>query len=116
MAPDWLKTILHEFADRTLLDVFDVLESDRAYRNTNPKCEPQLGRRGLYDSLGGDASRRERELALLWVLNLSDGSHSMLDVAERSGMPFNRIRRATEALLGAELLEEVPFPHEEMRS
>ena len=48
-------------------------------------CEPQLGRRGLYDSMGGAGERRNREMALLWVLNLSDGGHSLLDIAERSG-------------------------------
>ena len=58
---------------RTYLAVMDVLEGNRRYLNLNPKCEPQLGRRGLYRTIGGDESGRERELALLWVLNLSDG-------------------------------------------
>ena len=87
-----------------------VLEANRRYLNLNPKCEPQLGRRGLYRTIGGDDSReqgRQRELALLWVLNLSDGEHDLLDIAERSGMPFEAIQHAAEALLEVELLRVV---------
>jgi aminopeptidase-like protein len=40
----------------------------------------------------------------LWVLNQSDGTRSLLDIAERSGLPFPAIRRAAEALLQADLL------------
>ncbi len=81
-----------------------VLEGDDAFVNLNPKCEPQLGKRGLYGSLGGGKGTAESQLALLWVLNLSDGEHSLLDVAERSGMPFELLVDAADALLGAGLL------------
>jgi aminopeptidase-like protein len=86
--------------------MIDVLEHDRAYRNRNPKGEPQLGRRGLYRSTGG-TDNAERERAMLWVLNLSDGRHTLLDIAERSGLPFAAIRAAADALRDAELLETV---------
>jgi aminopeptidase-like protein len=91
---------------RTYLSVMRVLEADRRYLNLNPKCEPQLGRRGLYRTIGGDDQGRQRELALLWVLNLSDGEHGLLDIAEQSRMPFEAIREAAEALLEVGLLEE----------
>jgi aminopeptidase-like protein len=93
---------------RTYLAVMDVLEGNRHYLNLNPKCEPQLGRRGLYRTIGGDESGRARELALLWVLNLSDGEHDLLGIAERSGLSFAAIREAADALLEAGLLEEAP--------
>src|SRR5947199_5313548 len=89
------------------LAVLDVLEGNRTYLNLNPKCEPQLGRRGLYRTIGGDESGRERELALLWVLNLSDGSNDLMDIAERAGMSFAAIREAADALLAAGLLREI---------
>lgn len=92
---------------RRYLEVIRVLETDRTYRNLLPHCEPQLGKRGLYRTIGGDESGRERELALLWVLNQSDGSRSLLDVAERSGIAFARIAEAAEALCEADLLAEV---------
>ncbi len=87
-------------------EVVRVLERDRRYRNLNPYCEPQLGRRGLYRTIGGDDAGRERELALLWVLNLSDGEHSLLDIAERSKMSFERVAEAARVLVAADLLEE----------
>ena len=88
----------------TYLAVVEALEANRRYRNLNPCGEPQLGRRGLYRSIGGGDDGRERELALLWVLNQSDGELSLLDIAERSGMSFALLRQAAEALLAAELL------------
>jgi aminopeptidase-like protein len=92
---------------RTYLDVVETLEGNRRYLNLNPKCEPQLGRRGLYRTIGGDESGRARELALLWVLNLSDGTYTLLDVAERSGLSFASLREAADALLAAGLLREI---------
>ncbi|HKV07664.1 MAG TPA: DUF4910 domain-containing protein, partial [Thermoanaerobaculia bacterium] len=90
----------------TYLQVVQALEGNRRYLNLNPKCEPQLGRRGLYRTIGGDDTGRSRELALLWVLNLSDGRHGLLDVAERSGMGFDKIEEAAKALLEVGLLRE----------
>lgn len=104
---DFVKPEALEGSLRTYLAVLDVLEGNRLYLNLNPKCEPQLGRRGLYRTIGGDESGRSRELALLWVLNLSDGEHSLLDIAERSGMSFAAIREAADALLEVGLLREI---------
>ncbi len=67
--------------------VLDILERNQTYISTNPHCEPQLGKRGLYGSVGG-YSPQLYQLTMLWVLNLSDGEHSLLEVAERSGAPF----------------------------
>jgi aminopeptidase-like protein len=89
---------------RRYLEVVHLLEVNGTYENLSPHCEPQLGRRGLYRTIGGDEAGRERELALLWVLNLSDGKHSLLDVAERSGMGFGEVADAARALLDAGLL------------
>jgi aminopeptidase-like protein len=89
------------------LRVVEILEGNRRYLNLNPRCEPQLGRRGLYRTIGGDDAGRSRELALLWVLNLSDGRHGLLDIAERSGMPFEAVRAAADALLETGLLREL---------
>jgi aminopeptidase-like protein len=89
----------------TLLAVVDILERNATYVSSSPKGEPQLGRRGLYRPFGGLADATEMEYALLWVLNLSDGTHSLLDVAERADLPFSSIARAADALLAAGLLQ-----------
>jgi aminopeptidase-like protein len=91
-----------------VLATLEVLEGNRIYRNRNPKGEPQLGKRGLYRSLGaGGMDRASKELAMLWILNLSDGSHSLLKIAERSNLPFELIREAADLLTDNNLLEEM---------
>ena len=87
----------------------DILENNNFYVNQNPKCEPQLGKRGLYQSLGGKSHVQERQMASLWVLNLSDGTHSLLDIAEKSGHPFDLIKQAAETLLEHKLIVERPL-------
>ncbi len=72
--------------------------------NQNPRCEPQLGKRGLYDVTGGLKPDQRDQFALFWVLNFSDGAHSLLDIAERSGIPFRIVARAAERLAAAGLL------------
>ena len=84
----------------------NILERDAVYYNTNPKGEPQLGRRGLYNAIGGDNESAQLQLALLWVLNLSDGAHSVLDIANRAGISFELASKAVKLLRNAELLEE----------
>ncbi len=87
--------------------IMDILERDRRYLNLNPYCEPQLGRRGLYSSVGGVGIAEEIN-ARLWVLNLSDGTHSLIDIAERAKMPFGLIADAAELLCIHGLLAEIP--------
>jgi aminopeptidase-like protein len=95
---------------RVCIAIMDVLENNRRYCNLSPFCEPQLGRRNLYRSTGGDAIGVEIS-ARLWVLNLSDGEHSLLDIAERSGIPFWAIHDAAELLYQSGLLTVVPDGH-----
>ena len=94
---------------RVCAAIIDVLENNGRYRNLNPYCEPQLGRRGLYRSTGGDGISAEIN-ARLWVLNLSDGDHSLLDIAERSKLPFAQISAAAELLCKAGLLSRIGEP------
>ncbi len=88
------------------LAVVSVLERNRTYLNLNPNCEPQLRRRGLYRTIGHGDDSREKELVLLWVLNLSDGHHNLLDIAERSSTSFDAVHEAAVALLENGLLKE----------
>ncbi|MGA9061084.1 MAG: DUF4910 domain-containing protein [Terracidiphilus sp.] len=96
---------------RVCLSVCDVLEGNRYYLNQNPFCEPQLGRRGLYHGRGAEAIDDEIT-ARLWILNQSDGKHSLLDIAERSGLAFSWIADAAELLRENGLLTELDCaPH-----
>jgi aminopeptidase-like protein len=91
---------------RVCAAIVDVLENNRRYCNQNPYCEPQLGRRNLYPSTGGKAIAEEIS-ARLWVLSMSDGQQSLLDIAERSGMPFPTLNDAVEVLCQSGLLSVV---------
>ncbi len=87
-----------------LLEITHAIEKNRKYVSQNPKCEPQLGRRGLYRKTGGEKMGKNDELAMLWLLNLSDGRHSLLDISERSGQKMDSVIRAAEALSGQNLI------------
>lgn len=89
-----------------LCEILQVLDLNRRYINQSPKGEPQLGKRGLYSAVGGENDSKAFQLALLWVLNLSDGAHSLLDIAERAQTPLPIMARAAAALVNADLLRE----------
>lgn len=95
-----------ERALRICLMITRTVESNRTMVNTNPRCEPQLGRRGLYSAIGGQADSGAAEMAMLWVLNLSDGANTLLDIAERANMPFAAVDKAAHALEQHGLLVE----------
>jgi aminopeptidase-like protein len=87
-------------------EIVNLLERDRTYRNLAPRGEPQLGRRGLYPGTGGGALPEEQH-AMLWVLNQSDGEHSLLDVARRSGLDVDLLAGVADRLVAAGLLAPV---------
>jgi aminopeptidase-like protein len=83
---------------RLVVAALDVLENDVLPINLQPKCEVQLGRRGLYATTGGDKDGPAKSMALLWVLNMADGRHSLLDIAERADLPFKVVADAARIL------------------
>ncbi|HZA32082.1 MAG TPA: DUF4910 domain-containing protein, partial [Propionibacteriaceae bacterium] len=90
----------------TVSEIFGILERNRCYVNVSPYGEPQLGNRGLYESLGGRSDTKQAQLAMLWVLNLADGEHSLVQIAARADLPFDAISAAADALRDAGLLKE----------
>jgi aminopeptidase-like protein len=84
----------------------EILDKNHRYLNLNPKCEPQLGRRGLYRLMGGTRSS-DVEAALLWVLNYSDGEHALLDIAEKSKLDFQSLNQAAGMLMEVGLLKRL---------
>lgn len=97
---------------RLVVAALDVLENDATPLNLQPKCEPQLGRRGLYTAIGGDRDAPARSMAMLWVLNQADGRHRLLDIAERAGLPFRAVADAAALLAdhGLVAFREDPAP------
>jgi aminopeptidase-like protein len=93
---------------RLIAETIDAIENDMIYYNTLPKCEPQLGKRGLYGAIGGDKDAAAANMAMLWILNLSDGTHSLLDIAERANLPFMVVRSTAHVLEEHGLLSRYP--------
>ncbi|MBW4423583.1 MAG: DUF4910 domain-containing protein [Nostoc desertorum CM1-VF14] len=89
-----------------ILSVLDIIENNKKYLNQNPKCEPQLGKRGLYSAIGGQTDTKKSEMAMLWILNLSDGNHTLLDISEKSSLEFDLIKKTADTLLQFNLLKE----------
>lgn len=89
---------------RVVSEIVDLLDRNRRYRNLEPYGEPQLGRRGLYRAVGG-TEIPDLQFAMLWVLNLSDGGPTLLDIAERAKLPFASISAAADLLAANGLLQ-----------
>ena len=86
-------------------ELMQVLDENRTFINLSPNCEPQLGKRGLYRKTGGYKDVENRQLAILWILNQSDGRHSLLDIAGKSGISVRELSRVADELVSCELLK-----------
>ena len=64
-----------------------LLDKNNIYERTEPFCEPNLGKRGLYPTEGAQ-KKSEFVNALMWVLNMCDGKTDVLKIAERSSVDF----------------------------
>lgn len=101
---DLLKPHSLEHSLAVLETIVHGIETNRRYISLNPYGEPQLGRRGLYSSTGGLPKPPGFEMALLWVLNYSDGQHDLLDISQRSGLPLETLEAAADRLKQASLI------------
>jgi aminopeptidase-like protein len=97
---------LHESLDLMLL-IVQIIEQDHKYLNLNPKCEPQLGKYGLYSKFGGSNESKQNQLACLWILNMSDGEHSLLDISNKSKISFNVIAKMAQELVKVNLIAKI---------
>ncbi len=86
-------------------NVIDVLENNQTYINVNPKCEPSLGKRGLYNLVGASKNSKQLNEPLLWVLNQSDGNRSLLDISIKSGLNFSKLLDAAKILHECNLIK-----------
>ena len=99
--PDFVKADSLAESLRILRMVVDVLEGSRKVINTQPKCEPQLGKRGLYSQL----SKESETTAMLWILNYSDGNNTLMDIARRASIPIERVIKVASILESKGLLK-----------
>lgn len=103
--PDFIRPEHLAASHDMILEAIGIIEADHRPESLSPMGEPQLGPRGLYGSVGGGAQPVDID-AIRWVLNLADGRHTLLDIAERSGLRFRAVAAAAERLRAAGLLSE----------
>lgn len=89
--------------DKTIENI--DINQNKIFLNKNLKCEPQLGKRGIYESIGGQKNESLNDLALLWIMNQSDGENSLLDISIKSKIPFDIISSNAEILEKFGLIE-----------
>jgi aminopeptidase-like protein len=83
------------------------------YLNLKPNCEPQLGRRKLFTmkgaAFGTDKNESEniRQLAIFWLLNFSDGVHSLRDIAKKSDLSLPLLKKSAKRLVEKKLLKKL---------
>jgi len=87
-----------EASIKKYLEIFKVIEYNDKYINTMPYGEPQLGKRGLYPTIGGKGLKKVIE-AMMWLLNLSDGNHDLIDIANKSKVNYNTLIEHINKLL-----------------
>lgn len=86
------------------LDIIEAIERNEKYKNLIPFGEPQLGKRGLYPTL---SKKGENDFvnAMMWILNLSDGTHDLIDMSERSKIPIKSLIPVVDKLVDNGILE-----------
>lgn len=104
---DFLSPESLEASFALVAETLHILETNRTCRNLAPKGEPQLGKRGLYDAIGGDKDAYAKNMAMLWTLNQSNGARTLLDIADRAGIAFATIEAAATLLEAKGLLARI---------
>ncbi len=87
------------------LEILNVIENNFTYINKMPNCEPQLGKRGLYPTIGSQKDTAEFVNSMMWILNLSDGANDLIDISNRSGISFSTLANAAAGLMNNGILE-----------
>ncbi len=87
------------------LEILNVIENNFTYINKMPNCEPQLGKRGLYPTIGSQKDTAEFVNSMMWILNLSDGTNDLIEISGRSGISFKSLAYAAAGLMNNGLIE-----------
>ncbi len=88
------------------LEIIEAIERNGKYINTMPYCEPQLGKRGLYPTLGSQKGTQAMVKAMMWMLNLSDGENDLISISERSKISLKDLYPVIDKLIENGILKE----------
>ncbi len=83
---DYISFDAMEQSAKKYIEIIELIERNQKYVNTMPYGEPQLGKRGLYPTLGSQKESQNFVQTMMWILNLSDGTKDLIEISERSGV------------------------------
>ena len=86
------------------LEIINLIEKNKKYINQYPFCEPQLGKRGLYPTLGSQKEKSEFVNAMRWILNFSDGNHDLISISQKSKIPLRKLFPVVEELINKKII------------
>ncbi len=102
---DFISFAAMEESVNKYLSIIDVIENNKMYINRLPYCELQLGKRGLYPTLGSQKGMADFVKGIMWLLNLADGKHDLIDIANLSNLPIESFFDVIEKLREQGILE-----------
>ena len=98
------------------------VKNDPVFINQNMKCEPQLGKRGLYRNLGSQKPQlgkrglyrnlgsqkniEQKIIAIQWIMNFSDGYYSLSEISKKSKINLKILTAVVNLLKDVNLLKE----------
>ena len=89
------------------LEIINVIEKNKVYTNNFPNCEPQLGKRGLYPTIGSRSNDNEKFInIMMWILSFADGKNDLIHISDKSGFPINEIFPVVDALVDKNILSQ----------
>ena len=94
---------------RALQAAITAIENN-VYPKVNVLGEPQLGKRGLYPTLSSKGHGESVRMMMNFI-TWSDGSNSLLDIAERCGVPVWELYELVDLLQQHQLIDVARQPH-----
>jgi len=102
---DYISFEAMEKSVQKYLDVIELIENNEKYINKMPYCEPQLGKRGLYPTLGSQKGTQDFVKAMMWILNLADGTNDLITISEKSKISVKDLIPVVNKLIENGILE-----------
>jgi len=89
-----------------LTKCISCIENNKVYRATI-LCEPQMGKRNLWPTLGGSKVKENKVKNMMDILVYADGKNDLLEIAEKINMSMIKAQDLIEIMLKEKLIEEV---------
>lgn len=102
---DFISFDAMEKSVKKYLEILNVLENNFNYVNTMPYGEPQLGKRGLYPTVGSQEEIRRVVDAMMWILSLADGTNDLISISERSKIPLRTLIPEVKKLMDSGIVK-----------